>query len=1013
MLYNILIVGIVIGIITFYVYYLLRIRSLGQLSDIKTSTVAYDHAAFGHTLTWDKYCFYLNQKQLMILSGEFHYWRLPDRNRWKKVLQQYKAGGLNCIRIYFHWGYHSHDEGSYDFNGNRDVEFLLKLCEELELFVLAAPGPYICAETQGGGIPPWLIAKKDVRIRHNVTSFIKSFDKEYSRYCQQWFSEILPIIVRHQVTTKPNGCVLALQIENESFESLFGFPLGLADDMRVLSKTARDLGITVPLFTNDAWEVGSFVAYPESHKVFGRETFGLDLYGFDKYVVFCPTSTPFAAFSDSNSDSKHNWEEWDPETFKKSFDRSEVTVRSFGGAAAESPILIPELQGGWFNHHSVNATFDDVYDYYGEQYTRLIVETALSQGVTAFSLYMYYGGTNWGTLGDPDVYTSYDYSACIREFGHFSARGRHVRLTLSFARSFAKELSRTIPIENSNRAPFKITSAIDDFICKQRCTAFGPMQTYFVFFRNFSVGKVNTSTITVDRPNYEPFQMRVFLPYKSSFIAISNYKTMNGLHLILSTIPIYIRSKTASGNELWIIQSDKQINGQLSFYGKVRATGTADPVLHFEHDATIISFQNATGSVEIQQYDDKTTKLCIILLTENDLYSLYPVFSDNYWDKTNDDFRNPDLPIAIFWGAYHLNYDVKNKKLQIHQCEVDKTIYAINYQTMDQFKPSKTYAPLDFIQSFDLEPQTLELLTMPKIKFDQVHVCDLDTLPWQPIVPLTSPIDLGFISGHVFYRLAFHLDVLPPKALRFSINMRHHCSLYLNSHLLGGHLVYSLGLMRPGSKQGPEIGYGGWKTYSLPINQLQVGTNNIYCIIESFGLNRQPGPFDDVRSPRGILAANINSVSKLDWYIAGIDIRTRSVPFNDIGIMIPTEWSKIENCPQETISTNELTWTKGTFEWNSSIPLRLHIEGPHICYIMVNDILMGRYYGMIGPQRDFYIPEGILKPINEILVWSYCLDKGQTLKFQFRHWKLDSMYGSGNQDENGVNFILQEKSLDV
>lgn len=26
---------------------------------------------------------------------------------------------------------------------------------------------------------------------------------------------------------------------------------------------------------------------------------------------------------------------------------------------------------------------------------------------------MFYGGTNWGTLGDPDVYTSYDYCNVI------------------------------------------------------------------------------------------------------------------------------------------------------------------------------------------------------------------------------------------------------------------------------------------------------------------------------------------------------------------------------------------------------------------------------------------------------------------------------------------------------------------------------------------------------------------------------------------------------------------------
>lgn len=135
---------------------------------------------------------------------------------------QYKSAGLNCIRIYFHWGFHSSREGNYDFSGNRDLEYLLTLCEELRLFVLAAPGPYICAETQGGGIPPWVISKRHVRIRHALFSFFRSYDEEYSRYCQEWLRNICPILARHQVTDKKNGCLLAFQIENESFELFKG-----------------------------------------------------------------------------------------------------------------------------------------------------------------------------------------------------------------------------------------------------------------------------------------------------------------------------------------------------------------------------------------------------------------------------------------------------------------------------------------------------------------------------------------------------------------------------------------------------------------------------------------------------------------------------------------------------------------------------------------------------------------------------------------------------------------------
>jgi hypothetical protein len=133
----------VLGLVVAAGYIWLRKRYLGTIP-ISSSSVQYD-SCFNSIFTWDKYTFYINEKPVLLLSGEFHYWRLPDQSRWKEILQRYKMGGLNCIRIYFHWGFHSPSKDCYIFDGNRDVEYLLTICEELELFVLACPGPYICA----------------------------------------------------------------------------------------------------------------------------------------------------------------------------------------------------------------------------------------------------------------------------------------------------------------------------------------------------------------------------------------------------------------------------------------------------------------------------------------------------------------------------------------------------------------------------------------------------------------------------------------------------------------------------------------------------------------------------------------------------------------------------------------------------------------------------------------------------------------------------------------------------
>ncbi len=76
---------------------------LGSL-DVSTASVAYHH---NRTLTWNKHSLLIDGKPVLLISGEFHYWRLPDRERWRDILIKYKAAGLNCIRIYFNWGYHS------------------------------------------------------------------------------------------------------------------------------------------------------------------------------------------------------------------------------------------------------------------------------------------------------------------------------------------------------------------------------------------------------------------------------------------------------------------------------------------------------------------------------------------------------------------------------------------------------------------------------------------------------------------------------------------------------------------------------------------------------------------------------------------------------------------------------------------------------------------------------------------------------------------------------------------
>src|SRR3954453_22273211 len=105
----------------------------------------------GQTVTFDKYSMMIGGQRTVIWSGEMHPYRIPSPDLWRDVLQKMRASGYNAVSFYFDWGYHSPKSGVYDFTGVRDMDRLLTIANEVGLYVIARPGPYINAEVDGGG----------------------------------------------------------------------------------------------------------------------------------------------------------------------------------------------------------------------------------------------------------------------------------------------------------------------------------------------------------------------------------------------------------------------------------------------------------------------------------------------------------------------------------------------------------------------------------------------------------------------------------------------------------------------------------------------------------------------------------------------------------------------------------------------------------------------------------------------------------------------------------------------
>ena len=136
--------------------------------------------------------FLLDGEPFKILSGAIHYFRVLPED-WYHSLYNLKALGFNTVETYIPWNVHEPKEGEFDFSGRYDLKRFVETAEEVGLYVILRPTPYICAEWEFGGLPAWLLPYKNMRIRSSDPAFIE----KVANYYEKLFEVISPLQYDH------------------------------------------------------------------------------------------------------------------------------------------------------------------------------------------------------------------------------------------------------------------------------------------------------------------------------------------------------------------------------------------------------------------------------------------------------------------------------------------------------------------------------------------------------------------------------------------------------------------------------------------------------------------------------------------------------------------------------------------------------------------------------------------------------------------------------------------------
>ncbi|HEX7326632.1 MAG TPA: beta-galactosidase [Rhodanobacteraceae bacterium] len=897
-----------------------------------------------NTVTFDRYSLKINGKRAYIWGGEFQYWRLPSLSLWRDVLQKMKAAGYNAVTIYFDWGYHSPKKGVYNFKGIRNVGKLLDIAQQVGIYVIARPGPYINAETDSGGFPGWLTTMKGPARTDNPV---------YTADYMQWLTQIDRILARHQ-WTNGTGTVILYQVENEFYDG----SAASRKYMRDIERKARADGITVPFSGNH-------------NGVYASGVGAVQVPGYDSYPQGFDCTHP---------------DRWNPVQFYTAFRQQ----------AKDSPYYFPEFQGGAFDPWG-GPGYAACQKLTGPDFEKVFYEANIAAGATMQSFYMTFGGTSWGWLAFPGVYTSYDYGAAINESRQLTPKYYQQKL-LGYFVDTVKPLTKTVRL--AVRRPTDPALQLDGRINPDDGT-----QIYVLRHAD--------STATGDANTRVWMDLGCVQSMAGAPIARGCATGTPGASAGAVLVPQQAGTGIAlDGRDSKLLLAGYHFGGQTLVYSTSQfLTDAVDG-----NDATAVVYGgNGTDGETVLQYAGQPT---VKLLSGKATW---------HWDARTHRLRIDYVHAAQTIGIAITDGQQKLLLLAMDHARAEQVwrfgtaagpVLAVGPYlvrtaaardgtlrlTGDTAAPTglTVYAPAN-IQRITWnghalpltrgvrgarvanlagpQPVTLPALGAWKFKAGAPEIApdfndskwrsaDLTTSnnpSWNHKLPILDEDDYGFHHGDVWYRGHFTAKA-PEKGIVLSAGTGAHgvFTAWLNGHYLGR-------------------AQGGTQYFNIDPRDLPIGGNNVLAVlVANMGHDEDWSHNGQYKNPRGLLsAAWVGAATPIRWKLQGnrggedIADPVRG-PYNNGGLYgerhgwsLPgyadTSWQAV-TLPNR-IDQPGVDWYRTTvtlhLPTDQDVPIGLKIEdAPQRHYralIFINGWQFGRYVNALGPQHVFVLPPGILR----------------------------------------------------